>query len=60
METDPRPDVSPEPAPAQEEAPPPFQPDPEIVTVLERGANPGEELRLREAVRRLGGREEHG
>jgi hypothetical protein len=54
MESEPQ-EATPE-EPVGGDAPPPFQPDPEIVTVLERGRNRGEETRMRDAVRRLGDR----
>ena len=51
MGTDPQ-DRPPEsPSPPQEETPPPFEPDYEIVTVLERGENPRREQAFRRAVR---------
>jgi len=49
-----------EPAADAEEAPPPFQPDPEIVSVRERGGDRAEVARMREAVRELGNRRRKG
>lgn len=50
METDPK-GQPPEPPPPQEVQPPPFEPDYEILTVLERGKDPSGEEAFRRAVR---------
>lgn len=60
MESEPQQATPPEPIANGEEAPPPFQPDPEIVTVLERGLDRAEEARMREAVQEHGDRHREG
>ena len=40
------------PSPSREETPPPFEPDYDILTVLERGRNPRPEEAFQRAVRR--------
>lgn len=51
MGTDQQDKPSEPPPPSHEETPPPFEPDYEIVTVLERGQNPRREEAFRRAVR---------
>jgi hypothetical protein len=51
MERDPQ-DQPPEPPPpSDEDVPPPFEPDYEILTVIERGRSPKRELAFQRAVR---------
>ncbi len=56
MGTDPQ-SQPPEPPPPPEEQPPPFEPDYDILTVLERGRNPRREEAFQRAVRQ---RQERG
>jgi hypothetical protein len=58
LDSEPQPTTPDEPALEDEEAAPPFQPDPEIVTVLERGRDPTDERRVREAIRKRGDSEQ--
>lgn len=57
MGTDPQGQPPEPPPPSQEETPPPFEPDYEIITLLERGEDPRREEAFRRAVRE---RQEHG
>ena len=50
MGTEPH-DQPPQPPPSPEEEPPPFEPDYEIITVLERGRKPDRERAFQRAVR---------
>lgn len=50
MGTEPQ-DQPPQPPPAPEEKPPPFEPDYEIITLLERGRKPNRERAFQRAVR---------
>lgn len=51
MGTDPQGQPPEPPTPSEEEKPPPFEPDYEILTVIERGRNPKREQAFQRAVR---------